>query len=320
VTGKSQSEAKNLLESLVGEESKEETYAFNGDYLPRSVWEVRGFNMEFIIPKLHPSNIEHSDQLGLTYRVPVKNKRTAFTRKTTKTTTASKQCAKLKAKSKQLAIADREDEEPLAIADREDEEPLAIEDGDVGSHHGADSRGRKRARSSSSSSSSTSSSSTSKKAKKKSKKKDKRNKKDKKSKKEKRSKKDTVVTAAERRALDALDKVREKDSAKRLLSLIKAAEVYTNKMPAVLRDLKALVDNENFDEVARVISQPVKWARDRFEGLLALAKATVASGGKNSAAGDLPPWADLVGDITSARKSANLMTSIFATMAKAKEV
>lgn len=77
------------------------------------------------------------------------------------------------------------------------------------------------------------------------------------------------------------------------------------------------MDNENFDDVTKVISTPVKQAHDRFEGLLALAKATVASGGKNSAAGDLPLWADVAGDITSARKSANLMSAMFATMAKA---
>lgn len=79
-----------MCETLVGEESRIESYEFGGKFLPRGVLERKGFDMESIIPKIPACDIEEHDVLGTTYRIAVKARGIAQTRGTLKRTVAER--------------------------------------------------------------------------------------------------------------------------------------------------------------------------------------------------------------------------------------
>ena len=303
VDGKSGNFAASLVERLIGEEVRTESFAFDGKFLPRAVLEKKGFDMEYIIPRLDPANIEDDSVLGLTYRIPIKSKSLHVDKTTKRQTTATRQATQLKP-------TEHTEHGPRALVGVSRQ--LAIEDGDAGS--GDASSGRKRRASSSESSSSSSSSSH----RRKKSKKDKKRKSKKHSKKHKKDRPDREESAQEKKAREALEKARDREEGKRLNLIVKGAELYLKKMPGILAHFTPLIGNENFREVAAVVTKPVTDAVNKFQALLALAEATVRAGAKNSTAGDLPSFSDLAADIATARKSANLLSSILATMAKAR--
>ena len=61
--GKCGADAAKMVETLIGQESRVEKYAFNGQFLPRWVLERQGYDVESIIPKLPACDVEE-DSLG----------------------------------------------------------------------------------------------------------------------------------------------------------------------------------------------------------------------------------------------------------------
>jgi hypothetical protein len=236
--------------------------------------------MESIIPRLDPSNVEDDAVLGTTYRIPIKSKGWSFTRKTERGSEAEITSTVPENKRRRVV---------KAIADAE---PMrALEDGRVDDDAEPEDDAKAAKAESGSSSSCSSSSSSSSDKKRKHKKDKKRSKNDKeRSKKDKKDKNRREESAPERKAREALEKAREKEEAKRLTVVVKATEIYTKKMPAVLAGLKPLLSSDHFADVAQVVKKPVEDAIDRFEMLLSLAQSTIAAGAKNSNAGDLPAF------------------------------
>ena len=162
------------IETFVSLESHEESYVCDGEYLPLSVWQVRGFDASLIERHAGPEDILQHDKLGPIYRLKLPK----FTEKRTRG-------AERRSTLSMNAVPKRK------LCDEPEEPQLAIEDGAVESAGSSSS-------SSSSSSSTSSSRNKSKKDKTKSKKSHKKSKKQKKkakkSKKDEKDKKEPVRT------------------------------------------------------------------------------------------------------------------------------
>ena len=74
----------------MAEETRIESYAFGGQFLPRSVLEGKGYDMESIIPKLPKSDIEDNPVLGMTYRIAIKSKTFGHSLSSTRRTTGTR--------------------------------------------------------------------------------------------------------------------------------------------------------------------------------------------------------------------------------------
>lgn len=288
-----------MVETLIGREIHAETYSHGGTFYPKSKLEHDGYDMDSIIPRLSPKDIEECPILGTTYRIPVKTTGYSTRKEVVRETRATRQSQPAAKRPRIAAVV----ADPLPVGD--DDEQLALEDG--------------RASSSSSESSSSSSSSSHKKKKKskKSKKSKKKSKKDKKNKKDKKHDTSAGVSAAEARAQVMIDRAREKESNKLHAGLVKNAESVAGKLPATVSFLKNLLDNELVEQVAPILKDPVTAAVEKFEGHIAAATGTIAAGGKNSSAASVPLWADLSKEVTATKKQANLLSTILATMQRA---
>jgi hypothetical protein len=295
-----------MCESLISEEVRSETHAFGGKFLPRGVWEKKGWDMSTIIPRLSATDKESDPVLGDVYRIPIKSKIQAAVRSLTRKTGANTMSVQQQQpKRGRLALTNNMSDGETE-GEGNAEALLAIEDGRTSSSR------------SSSTSSSSSSSSGKKKKSKKSKKKSKKSRKSKKSKKSKKDKREE--SAAEKKAREALERAQQRESDKHCLAAVRNAEAVIKKSTSIISAIKPLTSNPSFGDVAPVIAGPVTTALEKFEGYVQLAEATIAAGGKNSSVGDVPVVADLAAEMASTRKSANLLTAMLATMAKARRM
>ena len=120
--------AKLANEVIAKTETHNEYYADGGEYLPLSVWTVRGFDADRIARNTHPADIKECPVLGTCYRVKIVSKGNTGSRTLTKSQS-------LKRKTNDVALQDGGAQSsgilalrdvgppPIADGDEEDSEP-----------------------------------------------------------------------------------------------------------------------------------------------------------------------------------------------------
>ena len=123
-------------------------------------------------------------------------------------------------------------------------------------------------------------------------------------------------TPAEKRAREALDRVREKDKAKSYAAAVKVAMAVTAKATAGMQVIEEVLNREEIALVADVVKQPLYSARDELK--VAIEAAAVV---ENSDVGDdlvVPDLKQVNSVISLAKKSIAMVTTIVATINKSK--
>ena len=128
--------------------------------------------------------------------------------------------------------------------------------------------------------------------------------------------KDKNESPEERKAKERLAQAQEKTKHKGFALNVKVANQVLAKLPAPIAYLKQIADARMFSDVSASLREQLTDALSRFAGFMDDAQAVVDAGGSDGP-GDLPEPKALADDVASARKSANLISTILATMAKA---
>ena len=278
------------LETLVTEESLHDYFKEGGRFLPLSVYERDGYDVEAIKKNTNAKDIMQHPVLGTVYRVSILDSGVQGFKGTRKTTKASASGAK-----KRMA-------EPL-VGESEDQ-PLAIMDGTAKSSSSSSND------SSDSSDSSSSSNRKSKNSKKKKAKKDK--KKAKKNKKDKKGKKDKKESPAEAKARAALEKAQAREAEKNATRGLKLAQSILSKIEPAVAGLEQILGNAMSELVPAKVADPVRVAAEALQALAGKARKAIKDGDFSG----LPDVKEVQAQICTSNRDKALMHQIMGILSK----